>query len=356
MAGENDVVIDAKVKTEDAKSGVQDLFDQIEDMKGKLEDLGDSAGVDTLEEKFNRLSGTFENLGLSVGTWDQMLQKASQVAAAELDDIFNAVDKTIDAHDKATEAVRRYFDEIEKGGKKGSKKDRLGGGGEEDAFKELGEEQLGFSARGTVSGRLERLGRGISDFFSGDDYTADADREGRKAGDRQRQIDKNNEKEQERREFEASAADHNNRERQREREKYFQEESRIDEKEAKDREAAAVKAGRQQLELNDRLGKAEQHKADAQERFDRQESLRAISREKYAQEKHFGGGTVGFESIYSQFAGAANAGKDDPAEKARQQREEIAKRQDELRRQWHEEDLAKQDKVIEEMKRGLGLA
>lgn len=359
MAGDNDVVIDAKMDAGDATAGVTDLLSRFESLRG--------AGVEIAE--------AFQELDIAHAFTEglhplEMLGAALQVGVGLIRETASALDDMVSAYEKAGDAVAKYYDQKDKAAKSGSARDQLRDSGlppeVEASLRELGATQMGFAAQGTWTRRFQNIGSGLSDFFGGDDSNADALREGKVIAQRQRDADKNNEKEAERRAFAAKAEEQRYRSEQAEYDKWAKEQAQIDERERKEEERALLVEAKNRDNMEKELGRLEEAQANRRKNFDDQQKRQALGRDGFERgeaEAQFRGGSVGFESIYSAFANAASGSKVDPqAERKKIQAEEKAHR-DELfeKRKAFDKELfdqreAKEQQRIDELKKGLGLA
>jgi hypothetical protein len=343
----------------EAASGVADLISRFDSLQGAAADI----------------SSIFQDLDIGHAFTEglhplEMMGAALEVGVSLIQETRTALDDMVSAYEKAGDAVSKYYDQKERAAKSGSARDNITGEGlppeVEAAMREQGALSMGFAAQGTWTRRFQNIGAGISDFVGGDDSNADALREGRVIAGRQREIDKNNEEEQARRDFAAKAETNRYRQEQADYDKWAKEQARIDEKERKAEEAALLLEAKNRDNLEKELGRAEEAAAKRRENFDNQQKRQAIGRDGFDSpdvEQAFRGGVVGFSSIFNAMASAAGGSKTDPvAERKKIQAEEKAHR-DELaaKREAFDKDLfekkeALEQKRIDEMKKGLGLA
>jgi len=342
MASENDIVITARMDSDSATTGVDDLFAKIEQMRSQLEGMAAGGGVDDFSAKLEDVKSHVDSVGMSVQTWHQIAKVAGDIFNAELDDIMHAADKTAEAWEKATDTISKYQAEREKAAKSGSMKDQLGGNKQyEDALSELGYGALGFSAGNTIAGRMERFGSRVSDFFSGDDTGAAARREGVNAANRNAEIQQNNKEEQSRRDFQMKADEDRWKQNNKNASDYFKEQHKLDEEEAKEADKMAMDRGRAILAAHEEVARDEEKRARQAQQFERQEEMRALNEPMASRDKGFRSGIESLEATYNRIASGAASDRSDPAAEAKAQREDLFRRQQALREKWRQEDEAK---------------
>jgi len=359
MAGDNDVVIDAKMDGSDAAQGVSDLL-------GRFQSFGSSIG---------EINSIIQDLDLAEAFTTglhplEMLGTALEVGVGLIRETASALDDMVAAYDKASDVVTKYYDQKEKAAKSGAAKDNITGSGMpeevEAALTEMGALNMGYAPSGKWTRRFQNIGSGLSDFFGGDDSNADALREGKRLAGMQREIDQNNKEESERRAFAAKAEEHRYRQEQAEYAKWAKEQHDIDESERKARERADVKEGAAQLQLAGDLYKAEEAAARRRENFDNQQKRKAIANDGWERpeaEQTFRASIVSLDSIYNSLAAAGGGSKVDPvAERKRIQaeekahREELQQKQQQFEKELFEERERKETERMNEMRKGLGLA
>jgi len=359
MAGENDVVIDARMNADDASQGVSDLLSRFEGFGSAIGEVNSIIQDLDLAEAFTTGLHPLEMLGTALEVGVNLIRETA-----------TALDDMIAAYDKASDVVSKFYDQKEKAAKSGSAKDSISGNGlppdVEAALTEMGAMNMGFAAQGTWTRRFQNIGSGISDFVGGDDSNADALREGKKLAGRQREIDQNNKEEAERRAFAAKAEEHRYRQEQAEYDKWAKEQHDIDESERKARERADAKEGAAQLQLAGELYKAEEAATRRRENFDNQQKRKAIGNDGWERpeaEQSFRASIVSLDSIYNSMASAGGGSKVDPvAERKRIQaeekahREEIRQKQEAFDRELFEERERREEVRMNEMRKGLGLA
>lgn len=360
MAGDNDVVIDAKMDGSDAAQGVSDLL-------GRFQSFGSSIG---------EINSIIQDLDLAEAFTTglhplEMLGTALEVGVGLIRETATALDDMIAAYDKAAGVVDKYYDSQEKKRKSGQGVgDQLNDSGlppeVEAQLIEMGAMNQGYAPSGKWTRRFQNIGSGLSDFFGGDDSNADALREGKKLAQMQRDIDQNNKEEAERRAFAKKAEEHRYRQEQSEYDKWAKEQHDIDEGERKARERAEVKEGAAQLNLASELAKAEEAAAKRRENFDNQQKRRALRDDGWDRpeaEQTFRASIVSLDSIYNSLAAAGGGSKVDPvAERKRIQaeekahRDELQQKQQAFEKELFDERERKETERMNEMRKGLGLA
>lgn len=355
---DNEVVVGTRLDADGLDAGASDFEARMARLKGNMNDLAESG-----EDAGAALGASLGGVSLtSLLGGVTAIGAAIQVGIGLWEEYNTVLQTTIDQHEKLLDTTTKWREQQEKGSRPGetlaTSLDQMDPKVKK-AMQELGYESMGYAAEGTWTRRGQAIvsstigASGLGGYFSGTDEDEEAFAKGKAISDRERGLQKNNEEKAARDKmlaegFAAEMAEEDKRFAMKQ-----EQQAKASVKADEDQEKSFAKEADKRLRLFAELERAEEQKAQAAQRFERQEEMRAISRGAGPDGKEFQSRIESFDATYNRIAAAAGSSKEDPHEKAREQREKIQKEQDALREKWHQEDMAKQDAIIEKIQGGL---
>jgi len=325
MATDNEVQITGGFDADEIFDGIRDVTDAFNDLP---------VAFDRVDDFFNAVSR---------GDMFDAIIEAFRVAKDIVEETNTALKTTIDSHNELTSAYEKYLRLREKGGVQ----DNIGGTGNskrDELLKELGAEEMGFAAKGTILRWLENIGAAVTDVVEGGDLEGNmiaAGRDSQTAKATEEKLRKEKEAaeiEKQNKEMDAGQRRLDVEQSKQDMQQYYAN-KRQEEEQQKAVDDAAMARGREYLSLREELGRFDEADARRKMQQERQDALKALSRDKDG-DKGFTSSIESFDSMYKRIQEAAGGTADDATERNNKNREEVARKQDELRAQWRKEDEA----------------